>query len=399
LAATIALGAIGWPGRDYLQGDFFQFYAGAKAVVSHTSPYDVGWTVGFAQEQGSRVLNAPPHPSAGDPRWTTAYPMPLFILIVPLALLPFPAAAAAWLVGQLVVVGIALWSVGRAALRAPQRDGAVLAGIALSFQPLWLLFSNGNLTGFLFGVAAAAFVALLRGQAFAAGAILALAVAKPQSFAVYGLALLFATPRLARPAFIAGASVVAIALVAASFVVRPDWVAGWLAAVAALQSTSFSNATGWTIARPIPGAPEALGPLAVIAAAAFFVGWAIRARPSPTWMIAAAVPVSVFVAPHGWTYEQLYLLIPAAIVIDAVADAAPRVRTYFLVSLAAVFVLLPWTLYTWDLTHNGEEVSALVPLAVLALVLAARRVRAGGQSRPEGVIGARAAPPTYPEAP
>lgn len=384
LAAAVAIAvltALDWPAREYRNDDFFQFYAGSSAVVEGASPYDVPWTVTFADRVGSNAVHTGPGRGPGDPEWTTPYPLPLFLLLAPLAFLPIGVAAAVWLVGQVAAVAAGLVLIGRAVLREPRRDGLVVAGIALAFQPLWLLPGSGQVTGFLFGIAAGATAAALAGRAMTAGAILALAMVKPQSLVVLGLALLLATPRRAWPRFAAGLAIVGLPLLAASFALRPGWVPEWLASVAALQATSFSNATGWTLARAIPGAPPALGPIAVVASVAFLLAWAYRARPAPAWLVAAAVPVSVFAAPHGWTYEQLYLLIPAVIIVGAVAALGPPARAGFLVTLAAVYVLVPWLLYAWDLGHNGEEASALVPILVLGLVLATQRAMGDDPSR------------------
>ena len=385
ISIVLVLAAAGWPGRDYRGGDFFQYYAGAAAVASGVSPYDTRWWTEFSARAGSTALHNPPQPASGDAAWTTPYPLYLFVAILPMALLPLDLAAALWLVGQAASVVVGLAFLARQQLTHRRRDGLLLAAIALGFQPLWVLPGSGNLTGFLFGALAGAVGLTLQRRPLAAGALLAVAATKPQSVVLSAIVLFLATRPPDRPRLLLGVAVAGVPFLLAAFALQPNWVAGWLAAVAALQQTHFSNATGWTIDRIVPGTPGAAAPVAVGAALAVLGWWWWRARPTPAWAIAAAIPVSVFVAPHGWTYEQLYLLISATVVIGAVSEAAPRTRAMVLTVLAVVFGPIPWALYIWDLSRNGEEPSAVVPLLALAVVMLAHWLHRG---RPRAIVGA-----------
>ena len=377
ISTTLLLAAIGWPGRVYRDSDFFQYYAGAAALASGVSPYDTQWWTDFSARHGSNALHGPPQPASGDPAWTTPYPLYLFVAILPIQFMPFDLAAASWLVGQVASLAAGLVFVARHLLTQRRRDGLVLAAITVGFQPVWLLPGNGNLTGFLFGAIAGAIGMTLRGRYFAAGAFLAVAAVKPQSLVLIAFALFIAARPPDRLRLLMGAAVVGLPFALVAFALQPSWLARWLASVAALQQTHFSNATGWTIDRVMPGTPAVAAPVAVVAALVIFGAWWWRARPAPVWAIAAAVPISVFVSAHGWTYEQLYLLIPATVVIAAVADAAPRMRTIVLVAVVLAFGLVPWVLYVWDLSRNGEEPSAAVPLLVFGVVLLVHWLRRG----------------------
>jgi hypothetical protein len=387
LAAILAvalLALVGWPGREYRNGDFFQYYAGAVAVASGASPYDRRWTAEFAARQGSAALHVPPQPASGDPSWTTPYPLYLFIAILPIAFLPLDAAAAAWLVAQALCVVAGLAFVSRPLRSATRRGGWLIAGIALGFQPLWLLPGNGNITGFLFGAVAGAVGMTLRGRPMAAGAFLAICAVKPQSLVLVAIALLIVTPAGERRRLIGGAALVGLPLLVSAFAFQPGWMSAWIDAAAALQRTRFSNATGWTIDRIAAGIPLVASPVAVGVAAAALALWWWRLRPAPAWAIAAAIPISVFAAPHGWTYEQLYLLFSATVVIGAIGAmgcAHPARRFLLLGAVAVAFGPIPWGLYAWDLMRNGEEASAIVPLVVFAVVVLGQRVTASPPQR------------------
>jgi len=265
LAAILAvalLALVGWPGREYRNGDFFQYYAGAVAVASGASPYDRRWTAEFAARQGSAALHVPPQPASGDPSWTTPYPLYLFIAILPIAFLPLDAAAAAWLVAQALCVVAGLAFVSRPLRSATRRGGWLIAGIALGFQPLWLLPGNGNITGFLFGAVAGAVGMTLRGRPMAAGAFLAICAVKPQSLVLVAIALLIVTPAGERRRLIGGAALVADGLHA-----RTDG----FTSLAVLLGAGGA-AIGWGWADPVVGLAITVAILGVLRSAVRQVG-------------------------------------------------------------------------------------------------------------------------------
>src|SRR6185503_9653416 len=112
--------------------------------------------------------------------------------------------------------------------------------------------------------------------------------------------------------------------------------------------------------------------VAIVAAAAV---WARLRRPALALVIATAVPVSLFVIPYGWSYDHLVMLVSAAVILALVADVPASRRTAVLTALAIVFVLLTWTVFSIAFQRGNEALSALTPLAVLALVYVANRMR------------------------
>ncbi len=375
--ATVATAALAastltdWPARNYRDGDFFQYWAGAHALLEGADPYDLGWWTAFHARAGSQAHRGPPQPAVG-PAWTTAYPLWTLAAFVPIALLPFPLAAAVWVVAQLAAVGLGLAALAKTILQtAPRRDGLVLAGIALGSQPLWLLAGNGNVTGFLFGALAGA--AALGAHPLRAGALLGTLALKPQSVALAALALLAGAAPRARWRIVLGGAVVVVGLVALSFAVRPAWITGWLRSLAMLQGSSGSNATLWTLGRAagIP-ALSVMAPIALLSALAL---WVRIRRPEPWVLFGAAVPVSVAVSPHGWSYDQLYLLITVAVVLELLARLPPRGRLVGLGALAMAIGPLPWLLYLAAFVRQSEDWSALVPVLAFTLVVLADRHR------------------------
>lgn len=293
----------------------------------------------------------------------SSYPLWTFLVFLPFALVPFPAAAVAWLVAQLalVVLGLAVLAktldLGRASVR-------VLALLLLGSESLWFLVEGGNMTGFAFAAFALSVSAALRGRPALSGASLAFVLLKPQSFVVVALAMLAAFDPRRRLRFAAGGVAVAAALVAASLVVQPGWPLAWLGDVAELQGTTGSNATGWTLARELPGAVA----VALLAGAPLvLLAWWLATHPPLDAIVAAATPISVFLAPHGWSHEHLYLFVPAAILLGRAERIGTNRWMACAVGLMVTLVVLPWALLLRP--RQGETLEALVPLALFALAL------------------------------
>ena len=205
-----------------------------------------------------------------------------------------------------------------------------------------------------------------------AGVLLGALALKPHLFLVLVPVYLVRAPDRRTTAIAFGATVAA--LVGASLALRPDWVAPRLSSVTALGTSAGSNATLWTIDRALPLLPRGVLPAAAaLATLGTFAVWWIRARPLFQPVIGAALCVSLAVAPHGWSYDLVVLLVTTAIILELLARAQAGGRAVGLVLLALVTGVLPWTLYAVAVRRGGEDLTALAPLALLALVIAAER--------------------------
>ncbi|TMD58410.1 MAG: DUF2029 domain-containing protein [Chloroflexi bacterium] len=368
IGAIVALAAIGWPASDYRNNDFFQFWAGPHALFEGASPYDLGWSTAFHARYGSQALHQPNLPAG----FTTAYPLWTFVLLSPLAALPFELAAPLWFVLQAAAIALALTLLARHVLVTERRrDAALLAGLAVSFQPTWLALIGGNITALLFALLTAAATVAWSGRERLTGALLGLLIVKPQAFALVFVAFFIASRDRRR--LVQGWLVIVMPLVAISFALRPGWSAEWLAIATSLQSSAVSNATAWTFDRAVATIPPTV--LVATATGALLVWWRVR-RPDPILLLAATVPVSLFVAQRGWSYDQLHLLLPVAVVLEVIA--ASRARLPWLGAVAVITTAVPWLLYAFAFQQGGEFWSAITPLLFFCLVVgadAAVRVR------------------------
>ncbi|HEV2011282.1 MAG TPA: glycosyltransferase family 87 protein [Candidatus Limnocylindria bacterium] len=356
--ALVVLGAIGVPATAYRDGDFLQFWIQPQALFEGASPYDPAWWAAIHGRVGGRALFA-----------EAVYPPYDAFAFLPLALVPLSYAAALWLVAQLVAV--AAVAVGLARRISDRAGQGVFLAVVVSFQPLWLLVVGGNVTGFLFAALGGAYLAALDRRFFRCGALLGLLVVKPHPFVFLAVAVLVCAERAERRALGLGALATAGPLVGVTLLLRPSWYAEWLPAALGLQAAPGSNATVWTIGRLIgieaPLLPLIGGVVALALIVAFGV-WSRRTRRSLALAIAVAIPVSLAVPPHGWSYDQLQLLIPLAVLVDRIGGGSPTRR-----AARAALVLgasaLPWLLYLVAFRRGGEELSVITSLAVFALLL------------------------------
>ncbi len=111
--------------------------------------------------------------------------------------------------------------------------------------------------------------------------------------------------------------------------------------------------------------------------------WARRARPSLAVLVAAAIPLSLFCSRYGWSYDQLLLVVTVAVIVALVSASAPAVRMGVLLALAVALGPLPWALFAIAYQRGDESLTAVVPLAILAVLALALRVGSAGP-RPAG---------------
>ena len=349
-AAVALLGAIGWPASAYQDGDFTQFWIQPHALLDvGGDPYDTAWWAAAHTRIGQRPENA-----------QAVYPPHDAIAFLPFALLPFPYAAAAWIVAQLVAVSLALWLLASRVL--PRAGRGLFLAVSLGFQPLWLLAVGANVTGFLFALIAGAFLAVTERRLFLAGALLGLLVVKPHPFAFLAVALLVTASWPERRRVGLGALCTAGPLVGAAIALRPGWYAEWLGSAVALAASPRSNATVWTLDR-VTGLPSWSGPAVAGLVIGAFAIWFARTRPPLATTFIAAIPVSLAVAPYGWSYDQLQLLVPMAVALAATGRLARRAL------IALVATILPWSLYALAFRRGGEELSVITPVLVFTLLL------------------------------
>lgn len=365
IAATFALAAANIPANAYRHSDFLQFWAAPRLILEGDDPYDPGDWAGIYE----REATAPMTLLSASGR--SVYPLWVALLLLPMGALPFAVAAAAWLVAQLATVAMALLTLV-ALSGGARREMVLLFGLAAGSQPLWLLVGGGNITGFLLGLFVASLAAALARRPLHAGIPLGLLAVKPHPLGVAIPALLLVARERIR--LVATACIIVTGLFVASLLLDDSWIGKWLSSALDLQGSAGSNATIWTIGRVFP-LPFAGLLLAGASFVALLVWW--RSRPEPFLRIAGAIPISVSVAPHGWSYDHLFLFVTVAATLSRLAQVAGPRRVIGLALTMTAMGPLPWLLYGTASVRGGEEWSAITPLILFGLLVLADRWAAG----------------------
>ena len=360
----VASGYLGAGLESVRQSDFAGFWVGARAVVAGYDPFHAADWPSLAEALGGQ---RPDTQVFGYPGWVA-------LALVPLALLPLPAAWAVWTFGGLIVAAAAV----RLLVRTATPDLPVvhtLAGLTLlASQPARTAVVLGQ-WAFLLLAALVLAVILIRRRPLAAGIAATVLLAKPQLFLLAYPALTLRAFALGRlqpfaAALVAGGTV----LIAGSLIALPGWPAAWLAAVPgrrlfeAPQTTTIPALLNGVVGRPAVVVTAILAVMLLLTALSF--------RPSTDAGLGIWLVLSLVVAPYQWSYDQLPLLVAIVLVASGIRGISQR-RAVLTASAVFALVLLLGTLLGVHAARSGTEVlAALVPaLALVGLVIGAWPLR------------------------
>jgi hypothetical protein len=364
--------------------DLFPRWHGLRELLLHgRDPYGAAVTAEIA-------ASTPFLHNATDPATRAAfgflYPLPGALLLAPLALLPYQAALALWLVfGLLALPAAALLAVLARRPDAPPSTRFAALALSLTFLPsLW------NVTLAQPGLAVPSLVALALylspARPFASGACLALAtVLKPQLVLLLAVSwgAVHAWRAVCRQAgdsarFLAGAAVAVVTLTAAATALLPGWL------------TAFAGAASHYTRVPAmaPSAPAlvvvfgaALPPFAAIGATAV-VGTALLVWLAAGWRSTPntgercirvdalrgptrAVTAGALLVPPSWETSSVVLLLPLSI---ALADRSGRRAALFVAASAALSLFLAPISLFWP-WRAGALIACAYALFLVAVSL------------------------------
>jgi hypothetical protein len=353
IAVVLAGPVLAYVAGSWEYHDLWCFYHGGTAVVRGVDPYDgptwAALTADPARVQGDRVVKTPCPGAFAYPYWSA-------LAFVPLALLPYDAAAGVW--GALLIAGV-LAGVALV-IRATGAPALLVAALAAGSLSLIQVLTFGQLTGVLFPLLGLSVIA----RPARAGIATALLALKPQLAGLYGLALL----RGASARFVLSAAATLAVLAAASIAAFPAWPGEWLRELTTNRVE---------IARPLPTAAglasllfgDARFAVVFIVALLGAIGLLARGRRiDRVTRGGIAMAVSLFAVPYAYTYDHLFLLLPWAVVSAAAARAAPPDRRVLLVALVGAAVLLPWAIFAVSFATGSDTYNALIPALAAILV-------------------------------
>jgi len=166
--------------------DYISPYVQTRAWMEGEDPYSPQDLLRFWPPEANRVdfLSGVRPDDSLIFKWgiPTAYPLPTFALIAPIACLPWHIAQPVWLVITILSFAVTIASVmSFSKLRPRTRSGLVFLAISLALAPFHTALAAGSIVSVAVAASAAAVWAGSRGHEILAGALLAAAVSlKPQ---------------------------------------------------------------------------------------------------------------------------------------------------------------------------------------------------------------------------
>ncbi|HEY8757766.1 MAG TPA: glycosyltransferase family 87 protein [Candidatus Limnocylindria bacterium] len=355
--AIVVFALLGWPASKYLHGDYIQYWLASRALLEGWDPYDpVVWRTMHERVVGSDFFIVP---GAGF-----SYPLTTAVAALPFAILGVAQSAPLWFVAQTgsAIAGLVTLQ-RRIADRWTGRRLVLLLALGALIQPVFVLAGEGNIARFLVGILSFGLALLVSGSALAGGVVLGALVLKPQLFIVFGPAVLLFVAPSSRLRLVGGAVVTVATLLLISVVLRPSWIQAWVVQSIHVQGL-YGRANLW--------GDLGAGWVAWVVAAASVMGllvwWRVR-RPPFLTAAAAALALSLYLAPYANDYDQAVLLVCLGAYLAAIDGLPGRIRALLVVLFVATSSAVSWPVWV-GIVPNGWQTELPAPAACLLLVLA-----------------------------
>ncbi|HTJ60361.1 MAG TPA: glycosyltransferase family 87 protein [Candidatus Saccharimonadales bacterium] len=368
--AVVGFTIWGWPASKYLHGDYIQYWLASRALLDGWDPYDpVVWRAMHETVVGSDFFIVP---GAGF-----SYPLTTAVAALPFATVGVAQSAPLWFVAQTgsAIAGLVMLQ-RRSAHGRPGRKVALLLGLGALIQPVFLLAGEGNIARFLVGILSFGLALLVSGSALAGGVVLGALIVKPQLFIVFGPAVLLFVAPSSRLRVVGGVVATVATLLLISVVLRPNWIQAWVA-----QSIHVQGLYGRVNLWGDLGAGWVAWVIATATVMALLAWWLVR-RPPFLTAAAAALALSLYVAPYANDYDAAVLLVCLGAYLAAIDGLPGRTRALLVVLFVATSSAVSWPVWL-GFVPNGWQSELPAPAACLLLVLAdtvARRGRSVGPS-------------------
>jgi hypothetical protein len=297
--------------------DLYPRWLGSRELLlHHRNPYRPDITREIQAGYYGRILdrNRP-----GDPKDQQAFAYPAYVafLLAPTVTLPFERVRAGfgWLLAALTAASVWLWL---RALRWQPSSTAMAVILILSFGsfPVIQGLRLEQLSLLVAALLAAAAVLLLRGQTFAAGAVLALATIKPQMVAPLLLCLFLwvAADWAGRRGLLEGFALTIALLVGGAELLLPGWIADFRGAIRDYYRYAGGQSSLDLLLSPAFGRPAAI----VVVCVLLGTWWGLRQtdcrRQNLALLFTLTLAATLIVIPTFASYNQV-LLLPAIFVL------------------------------------------------------------------------------------
>ena len=287
--------------------DFIQFYISARLITEGRT--------GDLYDQ--KIASAELHRIVQQPTRVvlpTVYGPQVSLLFIPLARLPFLAAASVWTATSVVLFFFCLHRIWKSCPNLRHYSGMVVLS-AICFPPFFHFFLRGQISVLVLACFTAAFLAFRSGSHWLAGAALGLLAFKPQFLVAIPLALLlaYAWKTLAALVITASAQLTLTWMYFGTAVMRayvdtllhiPRWIA--IAEPGAAQAQMHSLRSFWILLVPWPIAALTLYVVCSIVVVTIAVAsW--KSRGHLALRFSALVFAAVLINPHLFVYDLLVL--------------------------------------------------------------------------------------------
>jgi Glycosyltransferase family 87 len=355
-AVIVGFGFLDLLVRAYAGSDFAGFWAAPRMYLNGTDPYDPNVYIAAVAQLGVQSTE-----------WKIfGYPPWVVFALLPLGVLPVGTAAAVWTVGGVLSAITGIWMLLKVAAPSSRLIAAVAGALLLGSTPAIITFYSGQWSFFLVGASAAMIALFIAGHHRSAGLLSAVLLMKPHLFVFTAVGLSRAAFARHRAGAVAVAVMVTLAIAGGTILARPAWFWNWLLQTpdraAALRTVTLTTAFG-----------EAFGPGTWVAAALMLAGLAAALAFDPRGNASLAVwtALSSTAVVYAWSYDHLLLVVPLIIAAGVARETSVRRgRVVLLVGGTFLFVG-ELALYQVAVARADQSLNALVPLAVLALVIVA----------------------------
>ncbi len=348
--------------------DFFAFWLSGRMILDGQTPFDP------TQWQHYHALYGSTWVEAGF-----FYPASMAILFIPISILPLPVASVAWRwVSQFFVAGSLRFLMSGWSPAKIKTHFAWLLVSAFLFRPFVADMVIGqNAPLFLICLAGATWL-YERGHTRWSMLLLAVTALKPQLgvplIGLVGLWLLV-QHRVKAIVVLAGSIV---GLYAVGFLVDPNW-------LAALIQTSLLKFATNPFTPTLRGATWALFPTRPMIANGIWLGaslmmsgcylfWLVKHRAKIDFRhaLGVAIPLTLILSPYLWNYDQLLLIIPMMLGIEALVC---KNQPFLLTATVFLWVdVVSWALLLVAVRLGWDAWSVLLPCGILVLMWASGRL-------------------------
>jgi hypothetical protein len=332
--------------------DFRAVYYGTRCLLQHHNPYKVSELEGVYRAEGGE----PPSESAPAHQAVVLYVnLPTtFIVVTPLALLPWGPAHLLWIAltaGVFILAAFLMWDLGSS--YAPDVSLFLLCILLANCESI---FGAGNTAGIVVGLGVVAAWCFLRERFVAAGVLcLALSLAiKPHDAGLVWLYFLLAGGVYRKRALQTLLVTAVLGLSAVLWVshVAPHWMQDWQSNLSVISAPGGINepgpdsltGRGGSVVIDLQAAisvfrddPHIYNPASYLFCGALLLAWVVRTlrlsySQARAWIaLAAVVPLTMLVTYHRpWDAKLLMLTVPACALLWA--SGGPIARCALLVS-------------------------------------------------------------------